>query len=98
MAPVGLGFEASNDFGLRRVHDRRDAPRTASAWTSATSCPGVEFGGTIDYLWGDYDPSFYTDSGGRRVQLVAGARARPRLRDAARQHPARDRSTSASTA
>jgi len=34
---------------------------------------GVEFGGTIDYLWGDYDPSFYTDLDGRRVKLVPAA-------------------------
>jgi hypothetical protein len=34
---------------------------------------GVEFGGTIDYFWGDYDPSFFTDLDGRRVRLVPGA-------------------------
>jgi hypothetical protein len=30
---------------------------------------GVEFGGTIDYLWGEYDPSFYTDLNGRQARL-----------------------------
>ena len=30
---------------------------------------GVEFGGAIDYLWGHYDPSFYTDLNGRQARL-----------------------------
>jgi hypothetical protein len=36
---------------------------------------GVEFGGTIDYFWGSYEPYFYTDSDGRRVELIPGAGA-----------------------
>jgi len=31
---------------------------------------GVEFGGTFDYFWGDYEPTFFTDLDGRRVRLV----------------------------
>jgi hypothetical protein len=38
---------------------------------------GVEFGGTFDYFWGDYDPSFYTDLDGRRVRLQPGGDAVP---------------------
>jgi hypothetical protein len=30
---------------------------------------GVEFGGTFDYLWGDYEPYFFTDVDGKRVRL-----------------------------
>jgi len=33
---------------------------------------GVEFGGTFDYLWGDYEPYFYTDLDGRRARLRSG--------------------------
>ncbi len=68
VAPVGLGFEASNDFGfaeyLTGEHTKNRIGLDFSYFLS-----GVEFGGTIDYLWGDYDPSFFTDLDGRRVKL-----------------------------
>ena len=70
MAPVGLGFEASNDFGFAEyVTGESEKNRLGLDFSYFLS--GVEFGGTIDYLWGTYDPEFYTDSGGRRVKLVA---------------------------
>jgi hypothetical protein len=31
---------------------------------------GVEFGGTFDYFWGTFDPSFYTDLDGKRARLT----------------------------
>jgi hypothetical protein len=74
VAPVGLGFEASNDYGwaeyLTGEHEKNRIGLDFSYFLS-----GVEFGGTIDYLWGTYDPSFYTDLDGKRVKLVplAGA-------------------------
>ncbi len=68
VAPVGLGFEASNDFGFAEyVTGKTTKNRLGLDFSYFLS--GVEFGGTIDYLWGDYDPSFYTDSDGRRVRL-----------------------------
>jgi len=33
---------------------------------------GVEFGGTFDYFWGDYEPYFFTDLDGRPVRLRSG--------------------------
>ena len=70
VAPVGLGFEASNDFGFAEyVTGETDKNRLGLDFSYFLS--GVEFGGTIDYLWGTFDPEFYTDSGGRRVRLVA---------------------------
>jgi hypothetical protein len=69
VAPVGLGFEASNDFGWAEyVTGKTDKNRVGLDFSYFLS--GVEFGGTIDYLWGGFDPSFYTDSAGRRVRLV----------------------------
>jgi hypothetical protein len=76
VAPVGLGFEASNDFGFAEyVTGQMDKNRVGLDFSYFLS--GVEFGGTIDYLWGQYDPYFYTDDNGRRVRLrpVAGVTA-----------------------
>jgi hypothetical protein len=68
VAPVGLGFEASNDFGfaeyLTGEHEKNRLGLEVSYFLS-----GVEFGGTLDYFWGDYQPAFYTDLDGRRVRL-----------------------------
>jgi len=69
VAPVGLGFEASNDYGFaeyltgKHVKDR-------IGMTFSYLLSGVEFGGTVDYFWGTYDPEFYTDLDGKRVKLV----------------------------
>ena len=74
VAPVGLGFEASNDYGWAEyVTGEHEKNRIGLDFSYFLS--GVEFGGTIDYLWGSYDPTFYTDSNGQRVKLVplAGA-------------------------
>jgi hypothetical protein len=74
VAPVGMGFEASNDYGYAEYmtgkHEKNRIGLDFSYFLS-----GVEFGGAIDYLWGTYDPSFYTDSNGKRTKLVplAGA-------------------------
>jgi hypothetical protein len=69
VAPVGLGFEASNDFGYAEYmtgkHDKNRIGLDFSYFLS-----GVEFGGAIDYLWGEYDPSFFTDLNGRQVRLT----------------------------
>jgi hypothetical protein len=72
VAPVGLGFEASNDFGFAEyVTGEMDKNRVGLDFSYFLS--GVEFGGTIDYLWGQYDPYFYTDDNGRRVRLRPAA-------------------------
>jgi hypothetical protein len=72
VAPVGLGFEASNDFGyaeyLTGDHEKNRIGLDFSYFLS-----GVEFGGTFDYFWGTFDPEFYTDQNGRRVRLVPAA-------------------------
>ena len=75
VAPVGLGFEASNDYGYaeyltgKHVKDR-------IAMTFSYLLSGVEFGGTVDYFWGTYDPEFYKDDEFDRrakLELVPGA-------------------------
>ena len=72
VAPVGLGFEGSNDFGwIEYVTGKTTKNRVGLDFSYFLS--GVEFGGTIDYFWGTYDPSFYTDSNGKRVKLIPGA-------------------------
>jgi hypothetical protein len=72
VAPVGLGFEGSNDFGWIE-YVTGDTTKNRVAFDFSYFLSGVEFGGTIDYLWGEYDPVFYTDSGGRRAKLIPGA-------------------------
>ncbi len=72
VAPVGLGFEASNDYGWAEyVTGNHDKNRVGLDFSYFLS--GVEFGGTIDYLWGQYDPYFYTNDGGERVRLRPAA-------------------------
>jgi hypothetical protein len=69
VAPVGLSFEASNEFGfieyLTGEHVKDRIGLNFSYFLS-----GIEFGGTFDYFWGTYDPVFYTDLDGRRVKLA----------------------------
>lgn len=71
VAPVGLGFEGSNDFGyaeyLTGEHTKNRLGLNFSYFLS-----GVEFGGSIDYLWGEYTPEFYTNSGTSLARLVPG--------------------------
>ena len=72
VAPVGLGFEGSNDFGwIEYVTGETTKNRLGLDFSYFLS--GVEFGGTVDYFWGTYDPTFYTDSNGKRVKLIPGA-------------------------
>jgi hypothetical protein len=71
VAPVGLGFEASNDFGYAE-YLTGDTVKNRIGLDFSYFLSGVEFGGTFDYFWGTYDPVFFTDSGGRRVRLVPG--------------------------
>ena len=71
VAPVGLGFEVSNDFGyveyLTGEHTKNRLGLNLSYFLS-----GVEFGGAFDYIWGTYTPKFFTDSAGVRVPLLPG--------------------------
>lgn len=68
VAPVGLGFEASNDFGyveyLTGDHEKNRVGVELNYFLS-----GVEFGAAVDWFWGKYSPEFYVDQDGRRVQL-----------------------------
>jgi hypothetical protein len=71
VAPVGLGFEgAPQSFAeyLTGEHTKNRLGLTFSYFLS-----GVDFGGTFDYFWGEYDPYFYTDVDGKRVRLRPGA-------------------------
>ncbi|MEJ2602074.1 MAG: hypothetical protein P8172_02065 [Gammaproteobacteria bacterium] len=68
VAPVGLGFEASNDFGyaeyLTGEHTKNRVGLEFSYFLS-----GVEFGGSVDWLWGDYAPVFLDFRDGQIVKL-----------------------------
>ena len=71
VAPVGLGFEgAPGSYAeyLTGEHTKNRLGLTFSYFLS-----GVDFGGTFDYFWGEYDPYFYTDVDGKRVRLRPGA-------------------------
>jgi hypothetical protein len=69
VAPVAVGFELSNDYGFAEyMTGKHVKDRLALNFSYILS--GVEFGGTIDYFWGSFEPYFYTDSDGRRVELI----------------------------
>jgi hypothetical protein len=68
---VGLGFEGaplSYAEYLTGDHTKNRLGLTFSYFLS-----GVDFGGTFDYFWGEYDPYFYTNVDGKRVRLRPGA-------------------------
>jgi len=69
VAPVGVASELGNDFGyIEYMTGKHTKDRLGLNFSYILS--GVEFGGTIDYFWGTYEPYFYTDSDGRRVELI----------------------------
>jgi len=71
VAPVGLGFEASNDYGyVEYLTGKTTKNRVGMNFSYFLS--GLEIGGSVDYIWGTYDPWFYTNSGGKRVKLIPG--------------------------
>jgi hypothetical protein len=69
VAPVGMAFEASNDFGwieyLTGDHTKNRVGLLFNYFLS-----GVEFGAAIDWFWGDYKAKFFTDQNGQRVRLI----------------------------
>jgi len=72
VAPVGLGSEASNVSGwIEYLTGKHEKNRVGLDFTYFLS--GVEFGGAIDYLFGTYEPYFYTDDDGQRVRMRPAA-------------------------
>jgi hypothetical protein len=73
VAPVGMGGEASNADGyIEYLTGKHVKDRLGLNFSYFLS--GIEFGGTVDYFWGTYDPEFYTDDlNGQRVKLVPAA-------------------------
>ena len=71
VAPVGLDFEGPAGAGwanyLTGEHDKNRLGLEGHYFLS-----GAEFGGTIDYFKGTYDPSFFTNQGANLVRLVPG--------------------------
>jgi len=69
VAPVGMAFEASNDFGwieyLTGDHTKNRIGLLFNYFLS-----GVEFGAAVDWFWGDYKANFFTDQNGQRVRLI----------------------------
>ena len=68
VAPIGLGFEASNDFGYAEYLTGETTKNRIGAELSYF-LSGVEFGGSVDWLWGDYDPKFLDFQNGQIVKL-----------------------------
>ena len=68
VAPVGLGFEGAPGSYAEYLTGEHTKNRLGLEFTYFLS--GVNFGGSIDYFWGEYDPEFYTDLGGERVKLL----------------------------
>jgi len=68
VAPIGLGFEGSNDFGyaeyLTGEHTKNRIGLEFSYFLS-----GVEFGGSLDWLRGEYKPEFLDFVNGEIVRL-----------------------------
>jgi hypothetical protein len=71
VAPVSCGDECAPAGWAEYLTGKTDKNRVGLNFSYFLS--GVEFGGTFDYLWGTYDPSFFTDLDGRRVKLVPAA-------------------------
>ena len=71
VAPVGLEWDSSNKYGyIEYLTGDHEKNRVGLDFNYNLS--GVQFGGTFDYLWGTYDPAFYTDEDGRRVKFNPG--------------------------
>lgn len=68
VAPVGLAFEGAPGSYAEYLTGEHTKNRLGLEFTYFLS--GVNFGGSIDYFWGEYDPEFYTDLGGERVKLL----------------------------
>ena len=68
VAPIGLAFEGSNDFGyaeyLTGEHTKNRIGLEFSYFLS-----GVEFGGSLDWLRGEYKPEFLDFVDGQIVRL-----------------------------
>jgi hypothetical protein len=71
VAPVSCGDECAPAGWAEYLTGKTDKNRVGLNFSYFLS--GVEFGGTFDYLWGTYDPSFFTDLDGRRVKLIPAA-------------------------
>ena len=71
VAPVGLGFEGAPLSYAEYVTG--DHTKNRLGLTFSYFLSGVDFGGTFDYFWGEYDPYFYTNVDGKRVRLRPGA-------------------------
>jgi len=68
VAPVGLGFEASNDFGFAEYLTGEHSKNRVGAEFSYFLA-GMEIGGSLDYLWGEYKPEFLDYQNGQIVRL-----------------------------
>jgi hypothetical protein len=71
VAPVGLGFEGAPGSYVEYLTGEHEKNRLGLEFTYFLA--GVNFGGSFDYFWGEYDPVFYTDLDGRRVRMLPAA-------------------------
>ncbi|MGB5588659.1 MAG: hypothetical protein WBN78_12865 [Gammaproteobacteria bacterium] len=67
-APVGMGFEGSNDFGYIE-YLTGDNTKNRIGLVLNYFLSGVEFGAAADWFWGNYDPKFYVNDNGTRARL-----------------------------
>ena len=69
VAPVGCGSECAPGSWAEYMTGEHTKNRVGLQLSYFLS--GVEFGGTIDYFWGDYDPDFYTvNDAGQIVEFI----------------------------
>ncbi len=68
VAPIGLNFEGSNDFGFAEYLTGQHTKNRIGLELSYF-LPGVEFGGSVDWLFGDFQPEFLDYQSGEIVRL-----------------------------
>jgi len=68
VAPIGLAFEGSNDFGFAEYLTGQHTKNRIGLELSYF-LPGVEFGGSVDWLFGDFQPEFLDYQNGQIVRL-----------------------------
>jgi len=68
VAPIGLAFEGSNDFGFAEYLTGQHTKNRVGLEMSYF-LPGIEFGGSVDWLFGDFQPEFLDYQNGEIVRL-----------------------------
>jgi hypothetical protein len=68
VAPVGMGFEANNDFGYAE-YATGEWVKDRIGFQFSYFLSGVEFGASIDWLFGSYEPVFLVGEDGALLSI-----------------------------